>query len=78
MQDNASGWAQIVAYCGFVEFSGGFEDYKSGTPGELVAISKVPASAEKKALNDLDSDFVEFGVYKTGTPDCTRKKIPTA
>merc|ERR1719469_1024729 len=30
----ALGWAQIVAYCGFVEFSGGFEDYKSGTPGD--------------------------------------------
>ena len=29
----ALGWAQIVAYFGFVEFSGGFEDYKSGTPG---------------------------------------------
>merc|ERR1712134_180589 len=28
------GWAQIVAYFGFCEFSGGFEDYKSGTPGD--------------------------------------------
>merc|ERR1719162_765339 len=30
----ALGWAQIVAYGGFIEFSGGFEDYKSGTPGD--------------------------------------------
>merc|ERR1719450_1475669 len=30
----ALGWAQIVAYFGFCEFSGGFEDYKSGTPGD--------------------------------------------
>merc|ERR1712025_1297421 len=26
--------AQIAAYFGFCEFSGGFEDYKSGTPGD--------------------------------------------
>merc|ERR1711881_151769 len=30
----ALGWAQIVALFGFAEFSGGFEDYKSGTPGD--------------------------------------------
>merc|ERR1711943_63355 len=30
----ALGWAQIVALHGFTEFSGGFEDYKSGTPGD--------------------------------------------
>merc|ERR1711985_153639 len=30
----ALGWAQIVANFGFTEFSGGFEDYKSGTPGD--------------------------------------------
>eukprot|EP00435_Cladocopium_sp_Y103_P019915 s2204_g4.t2 len=29
-----AGWAQIAAYFGFVEFSGGFDDYKSGTPGD--------------------------------------------
>merc|ERR1712139_584833 len=28
------GWAQIAAYFGFCEFSGGFEDYKTGTPGD--------------------------------------------
>merc|ERR1719361_2811702 len=30
----AAGWAQIIAYFGFCEFSGGFEDYKTGTPGD--------------------------------------------
>merc|ERR1711879_473121 len=30
----AAGWLQIVAYFGFCEFSGGFEDYKTGTPGD--------------------------------------------
>ncbi|CAE7216818.1 FCPA, partial [Symbiodinium pilosum] len=29
-----AGWAQIAAYFGFVEFSGGFDDYKTGTPGD--------------------------------------------
>merc|ERR1712083_1197680 len=28
----AAGWLQIIAYFGFCEFSGGFEDYKTGTP----------------------------------------------
>merc|ERR1712048_1017131 len=28
------GWLQIIAYFGFCEFSGGFEDYKTGTPGD--------------------------------------------
>jgi len=31
----AAGWAQIVAYGGFVEYSGGLgEEYKTGTPGD--------------------------------------------
>merc|ERR1719469_1734887 len=30
----ALGWAQIVVLCGYIEFSGGFEDYKTGTPGD--------------------------------------------
>merc|ERR1719330_965734 len=29
-----AGWAQIVAYFGYCEFSGGFDDYKTGTPGD--------------------------------------------
>merc|ERR1711972_484664 len=28
-----AGWAQIVAYMGYCEFSGGFDDYKTGSPG---------------------------------------------
>merc|ERR1719343_1688637 len=31
----AAGWGQIVAYCAFCEVSGGFEDYKTGTPGDF-------------------------------------------
>merc|ERR1712226_809235 len=30
----AVGWAQIAAYFGMCELSGGFEDYRSGTPGD--------------------------------------------
>jgi len=30
----AIGWGQIVGLFGLIEFSGGFEDYKSGTPGD--------------------------------------------
>merc|ERR1712241_131276 len=30
----AAGWLQIIAYFGFCEFSGGFDDYKTGTPGD--------------------------------------------
>merc|ERR1711997_1140556 len=30
----SAGWLQIVAYFGFCEFSGGFDDYKTGTPGD--------------------------------------------
>merc|ERR1711988_1550963 len=47
----ALGWAQIVAYFGFTEFSGGFEDYKSGTPGDYgwkVLTSTDPAEKTKK------------------------------
>merc|ERR1719310_612400 len=29
-----AGWAQIAAYFGVVEFAGGFDDYKTGTPGD--------------------------------------------
>ena len=30
----ALGWVQVVAYSGFIEFSGEFEDYESGPPGD--------------------------------------------
>merc|ERR1719343_490316 len=50
------GWAQIVAYFGFCEFSGGFEDYKSGTPGDYgwkVLTSDDPAEKTKKLSAEI-------------------------
>ena len=51
-----AGWAQIAAYFGFVEFSGGFDDYKSGTPGDYgfkVLTSSDPAEKTKKLSAEL-------------------------
>ncbi|CAE7274984.1 FCPF, partial [Symbiodinium pilosum] len=51
-----AGWAQIAAYFGFVEFSGGFDDYKSGTPGDYgfkVLTSSDPAEKTKKLAAEL-------------------------
>merc|ERR1712224_330794 len=50
------GWAQIAAYFGFCEFSGGFEDYKSGTPGDYgwkVLTSSDPAEKTKKLAAEI-------------------------
>jgi len=42
------GWAQIAAYFGFVEFAGGFSDYKTGTPGDYgFKVLTSPDAAEK-------------------------------
>merc|ERR1719215_488632 len=52
----ALGWAQIAAYFGFVEFSGGFEDYKTGTPGDYgfkVLTSSDPAEKQKKLSAEI-------------------------
>merc|ERR1711972_1081198 len=52
----AAGWAQIVAYFGFCEFSGGFEDYKSGTPGDYgwkTLTSDDPAEKTKKLSAEI-------------------------
>merc|ERR1712061_744497 len=52
----AAGWLQIVAYFGFCEFSGGFEDYKSGTPGDYgwkVLTSDDPAEKTKKLSAEI-------------------------
>jgi hypothetical protein len=52
----ALGWAQIVAYFGFVEFSGGFEDYKSGTPGDYgwkVLTASNPEEKNKKLSAEI-------------------------
>ena len=51
-----AGWAQIAAYFGFVEFSGGFDDYKSGTPGDYgfkVLTSSDPEEKTKKLSAEL-------------------------
>merc|ERR1712078_512123 len=50
------GWAQIAAYFGFCEFSGGFEDYKTGTPGDYgfkVLTSADPAEKTKKLAAEI-------------------------
>merc|ERR1711862_723375 len=49
----ALGWAQIVAYFGFCEFSGGFDDYKSGTPGDYgwKVLTSDDAEAKTKKLS---------------------------
>ena len=49
-----AGWAQIAAYFGFVEFSGGFDDYKTGTPGDYgfkVLTSSDPEEKTKKVVS---------------------------
>merc|ERR1711972_588420 len=49
----ALGWAQIVAYFGFCEISGGFEDYKTGTPGDYgwKALTSTDPAEKTKKLN---------------------------
>merc|ERR1719320_1335644 len=52
----AAGWVQIIAYFGFCEFSGGFDDYKTGTPGDYgfkVLTSDDPAEKDKKLAAEL-------------------------
>merc|ERR1719416_372960 len=52
------GWAQIAAYFGFCEFSGGFEDYKTGTPGDYgfkVLTSSDPAEKTKKLSAEISN-----------------------
>jgi len=51
-----AGWAQIAAYFGFVEFAGGFTDYKTGTPGDYgfkVLTSSDPAEKTKKLSAEI-------------------------
>merc|ERR1712014_338677 len=50
------GWMQIIAYFGFCEFSGGFQDYKTGTPGDYgwkVLTSDDPAEKTKKLSAEI-------------------------
>merc|ERR1711879_602853 len=52
----AAGWLQIIAYFGFCEFSGGFEDYKTGTPGDYgfkVLTSSDPEDKTKKLSAEI-------------------------
>merc|ERR1719266_2699849 len=52
----AAGWLQIIAYFGVCEFSGGFEDYKTGTPGDYgwkVLTSDDPAEKTKKLSAEI-------------------------
>merc|ERR1712172_371035 len=51
-------WAQIAAYFGFCEFSGGFEDYKTGPPGDYgfkVLTSADPAEKTKKLAAEINN-----------------------
>merc|ERR1712050_711979 len=52
----AAGWLQIIAYFGFCEFSGGFDDYKTGTPGDYgfkVLTSDDPEEKTKKLSAEI-------------------------
>lgn len=50
------GWAQILIYFGLVEYTGGFEDYTTGTPGDYgwkVLTSADPEERRRKLNADL-------------------------
>ena len=77
----ALGWAQIIGYMGFVEVSGGFEDYKSGTPGDYgwkLSSKKDPEENKRSlqaelangrlAMTAIMAMFFQNGV--TGTTGC--------
>ena len=52
----ALGWAQVVAYAGFVELSAGSDDWKTGTPGDYgfkVLTSSDPAELKKKLSAEI-------------------------
>merc|ERR1712187_514155 len=52
----AAGWLQILAYAGYCEFSGGFDDYKTGTPGDYgwkVLTSADPEEKTKKLSAEI-------------------------
>merc|ERR1712176_574717 len=76
-----AGWAQMVAFCGFVELSGGFDDYKTGTPGDYgwkALTSSDPAERTKKLQAELANGrlamiaiiamFVQNGITGTTGP----------
>ncbi|KAL9139512.1 Light-harvesting complex [Amphidinium carterae] len=52
----AAGWAQIAAYMGAVDVLGGFQDYKTGTPGDYgwkLLTSSDPAEKQVKLAAEL-------------------------
>merc|ERR1719510_862059 len=52
----AAGWAQILAYGGYCEYSGGFDEYTKGAPGEYgfkVLTSDDPEKLKRKLNSEL-------------------------
>merc|ERR1711979_121625 len=86
----ALGWAQIAAYMGFVELSGGFDDYRTGTPGDYgwkALTSSDPAERTKKLQAELANGrlamiaiiamFVQNGITGTTGPLMWMGQEPT-
>merc|ERR1712061_176954 len=52
----AAGWSQIFAWCAYAEITNGYEDYRSGTPGDYgwkVLTSDDPAEKTKKLSAEI-------------------------
>merc|ERR1719291_1351664 len=85
------GWAQIAAYMGFCELSGGFDDYRpGGTPGDYgwkALTSADPAERTKKlqaelangrlAMTAIIAMFVQNGITGTTGPLMWMGQEPT-
>lgn len=50
------GWAQIAVYFALVEYTGGFEDYRSGTPGDY-GWKVLTSSDENERRRKLNADL---------------------
>merc|ERR1719204_422437 len=85
-----AGVAQIVAYFGFVEFAAGFDDYKTGTPGDYgwkVLTSSDPAARTRKLQCELANGrlamiaiiamFVQNGITGTTGPEMWIGEVPS-
>merc|ERR1711972_683751 len=86
----ALGCAQMGAYMGFVELSGGFDDYRTGTPGDYgwkALTSSDPAERTKKLQAELANGrlamigiiamFVQNGITGTTGPLMWMGQEPT-
>merc|ERR1712039_1036517 len=86
----ALGWAQIAAYMGFCELSGGFDDYRTGTPGDYgwkALTSSDPLERTKKLQAELANGrlamiaiiamFVQNGITGTTGPLMWMGQEPT-